>query len=444
MIERIETLISEKKYSEFKLEVQELKYADIAEILNDLSDESLIKFFRLLPKNIAAETFAYLEIDSQQIIITSLTAKEAASIIDNMYADDATDLMEEIPANVVQKILSNTTSETRRDINQLLMYKEHSAGSIMTVEFMDIKDVMTVKDAIERIKKEAVSKETIDFCYVLSTDRKLLGTVSLKQLILTDNDVEIKEIMGTEPIAVNTHTDQEEVAKVFQKYDFTTMPVVDSEDRLVGIITIDDIIDIIEEEATEDIEKMAAITPTDKPYMKTGVVETWKKRIPWLLILMISATFTGKIIQSYENALATYVILTTFIPMFMDTGGNAGGQASVTIIRGLSLNEIELGDIFRIMWKEFKIAILCGITLAAINFLKLVYLDRIELMVAAVVCITLVLTVLVAKIIGCSLPIIAKKIGFDPAVMASPLITTIVDALALIIFFQIAVAMLNI
>lgn len=444
MIERIENLISEKKYLEFKKEVQELECADIAEILNDLSDELLIKFFRLLPKDIAAETFSYLELDSQQIIITSLTAKEAAVIIDQMYADDATDLMDEIPANVVQKILSNTTTETRRDINHLLMYPDDSAGSIMTVEFMDIKDTMTISQAITKIKKEAIAKETIDFCYVLNSARKLLGTVSLKQLLLTNEDEIIKNIMAIDPIVVKTKTDQEEVALMFQKYDLTTMPVVDSEDRLVGIITGDDIMDILEEEATEDIEKMAAITPTDKPYMKTGVIETWKKRIPWLLLLMISATFTGKIIQSYETALATYVVLTSFIPMFMDTGGNAGGQASVTIIRGLSLKEIDYSDTFKIVWKEFRVAILCGISLAVLNFVKLMVIDQVEILVAAVVCITLIITVILAKVIGCSLPIFAKKIGFDPAVMASPFITTIVDAISLIIYFQIAVLLLNI
>lgn len=444
MIEKIENLISEKKYSEFKKEIESLEEADIADILNNLNDELLIKFFRLLPKNIAAETFSFLELDKQQTIITSLTAKEAAIIIDNMCADDATDLIEEIPANVVQKILSNTTSETRRDINHLLMYPEYSAGSIMTVEFMDIKDEMTVKQSIDKIKKEAVTKETIDFCYVLSKDRKLLGTVSLKQLLLANEELIIKDIMENDPIKINTKTDQEEVARIFQKYDLTTMPVVDSEDRLVGIITSDDILDILEEEATEDIEKMAAITPTDKPYMKTSIIETWKKRIPWLLLLMISATFTGKIIQSYESALATYVVLTSFIPMFMDTGGNAGGQASVTIIRGLSLNEINYQDTLTIIWKEFRVAILCGISLAAVNFVKLMLIDQVEILVAIVVSITLIITVIVAKTIGCTLPILAKKIGFDPAVMSSPFITTIVDAISLIIYFQIAVLLLNI
>lgn len=443
MIKNIEELISEKRYSEFKKEIKNLEEADIAELLNDLTDDSLVKFFRLLPKSIAAETFSFLDIDSQQIIIKSLTAKEAAGIIDKMYADDATDLIEEMPANVIQKILANTTNETRRDINHLLMYPDNSAGSIMTVEFMDIKDFMTIKEAIDKIKKEAINKETIDFCYVLSNDRKLLGTVSLKQLLLCDDDIIIKNIMETNPIEINTKTDQEEVARMFQKYDVTAMPVVDSENRLVGIITSDDVMDILEEEATEDIERMAAIIPTDKPYMKTGIIETWKKRIPWLLLLMISATFTGKIIQSYESALATYVVLTSFIPMFMDTGGNAGGQASVTIIRGLSLNEIEYKDIFTIMWKEFRVAILCGLTLASVNFLKLIYIDKVEIIVASVVCITLIITILVAKTVGSSLPIIAKKIGFDPAVMASPFITTIVDALSLIIYFQIATSLLN-
>lgn len=443
-MKKIEKLILEKKYTEFKKEILNFEEADIAEILNELNDELLVKFFRLLPKDIAAKTFAFLELDNQQTIINSLTDKEAAKIIDNMFADDATDLLEEMPANVVQQILSKTTPETRKDINHLLMYPADSAGSIMTVEFMDIKDLMNVKEAINKIKKEAVDKETIDFCYVLDNSRKLVGIVSLKQLILATDEMLIKDLMEIEPTVVNTLTDQEEVANMFKKYDLTTMPVVDSENRLVGIITIDDIVDIIEEETTEDIEKMAAITPTDKPYLKLSLLDIYKSRMPWLLFLMISATFTGKIISSYETALASYAILTVFIPMIMGTGGNAGGQASVTIIRALSLDEVEFKDIFKVLLKECTIGLICGITLAVCNFIKLLVVDQVSVTFALIVCLALLLTVLIAKIIGAILPILADKIHLDPAVMANPIITTIVDALSLVVYFQIASSILGI
>lgn len=444
MFDTIKELIEEQKYVQLKKEIIKLDEADIAELLEELNNENLIKVFRLLPKDIAAETFSFLDVDVQQTIINSLTATEAASIIDNMFADDATDLIEEMPSNVVKKILAKTTSETRKDINLLLNYKEDSAGSIMTVEFLDIKSDYTISKAIERIRRIGTDKETLDFCYVLDNKRRLLGTLSLKQIILSPSDKLVEDIMEVDPISVTTNTDQEEVALLFQKYDITVMPVVDSENRLVGIITIDDVVDIMQEETTEDIEKMAAITPSDKPYMRTGVFETWKKRIPWLLILMISATFTGKIIQSFESGLAACVILTSFIPMLMDTGGNAGGQASVTIIRGLSLNEIEFKDILRIIWKEFRVALLIGLTLAVCNFAKLLIIDGVNTDVALVVCFTLVLTVIIAKVVGCSLPLAAKKVGFDPAVMASPFITTIVDALSLVVYFQLAKMILNI
>ncbi len=438
MKDTVKELIRNKQYSEFKKMVEYLEEADIADILGELHDEELVQFFRLLPKTIAADTFAFLDVESKKTIITSLATKEAAMIIDDMYADDAADLMEEMPANVIQKILYNTTPETRRDINFLLNYPEDSAGSIMTVEFMDIKNFMTVEDAIKKIKEEAVDKETVDFCYVLDKHRKLLGTVSLKQLLLADNEKMISEIMEENPITVTTHTDQEQVAKEFQKYDVTTMPVVDSENRLVGIITIDDIMDIMQVETTEDIEKMAAIVPTDRPYLKLKLWEIYKSRMPWLLFLMISATFTGKIISSYEGALASYTILTMFIPMIMDTGGNAGGQASVTIIRALSLGEVKFKDTLRVFLKEFSIGIICGLTLAVCNFFKLLWIDHISISFAGIVCLALLVTVILAKIIGAILPILASKIHLDPAVMANPIITTIVDALSLMVYFQIA------
>ncbi len=443
-MEKIKDLIDNKQYTLLRQELSELNEADIATLLEELPEEELIRIFRILPKSIAADVFSYLPIETEQTIIATLTDREAANIINNLMADDATDLLEEMPANVVKKLLANANSETRRDINHLLRYPEDSAGSIMTVEFVDLKENLTVEQAIARIRKTGVDKETINICYVLDAQRRLLGTVSLRYLLLSDADAKIGDIMNENVISIKTLMDQEEVAMVFQKYDFTSMPVVDNENRLVGIITVDDVVDIMREEATEDIEKMAAIVPSDKPYMKTGVFETWKKRIPWLLLLMISATVTGGIILYYEEALGTYVVLTAFIPMLMDTGGNAGGQASVTVIRALSLQEIDFGDILAIIWKEARVAVLCGITLAAANFAKLMIIDKVSLSIAFVVCATLVLAVFFAKLVGCTLPMLAKKIGFDPAVMASPFITTIVDALSLMIYFQIATYVLKI
>ena len=444
MYERIYNLIEQKDIVNLKLELLKLNEADIAEILDEIDDnEKRIRIFRLLPKTIAADVFADLDLDNQQNIITSLSMKEAGIILDNLFADDAVDLIEEMPANIVTKLLKNTTKETRADINFLLKYPVNSAGSIMNTAYIDLKENITVNQAIEKLRKEKEDTETLNICFVLDKERKLKGAIFLKDLLFNKPETLIKDIMETKVLYVNTYDDQEEVANSFSKYDVNTMPVVDSENRMVGIITIDDIVDIMEQEATEDIEKMAAISPTDKPYMKTSVFETWKKRIPWLLLLMISATFTGKIIQTYEEALASYVILTSFIPMFMDTGGNAGGQASVTIIRGISLKEIEFKDIFKIIWKEFRVAILTGITLAAANFIKLLVIDKVNMSIASVVCLTLIITIIFAKIVGCTLPLFAKKVGFDPAVMASPFITTIVDALSLITYFQIATILLG-
>ena len=445
MTEEINNLIEEKNYKKLKELIVDMNEMDLAEILQDLSDENqIVKIFRLIPKDVAADVFANFDIDVQQKIIRSLSIKEAGSIVENMYVDDAADLLEEIPASMVTKILANTTPDTRKDINYLLKYPENSAGSLMNIDFLDLKDNLTVEQAIKKIRREGKDKETLDICYVIDSKRTLIGILPLKSLFFNKASKKIIDIMEEEPIFVYTNTDQEEVSLMFSKYDLTVMPVVDMEKRLVGIITIDDIVDIINKETTEDIEKMAAISPTDKPYMRTGVFETFRKRIPWLLILMISATFTGKIIQSYEDALATYVVLTSFIPMLMDTGGNAGGQASVTVIRGLSLNEIEFKDWFKIISKEFLVALLVGFTLAVANFFKLILIDRVSLLIAFVVCISLVVTVIFAKLVGCSLPMLAKKIGFDPAVMASPFITTIVDAISLIAYFNIARALLGI
>lgn len=442
--EIIKELLDTKQYTRLRQKIAEMNAADIAVIMEELKEEDILKIFRILPKNIAADVFSYLEVESQQFIITSLSEKDAAGIINNLMADDATDLLEEMPANVVKKLLANANPETRRDINHLLRYPEDSAGSIMTVEYVDLKENMTVEDAIARIRKIGVDSETINICYVLDAKRTLVGTVALRYLLISSGDAVIGDIMHENVIYINTLMDQEEVARQFQKYDFTAMPVVDNENRLVGIITVDDIVDILQEEATEDMEKMAAIVPSDKPYMKTSVFETWKKRMPWLLLLMISATLTGSVLTTFEDALLTYGALIAYIPMLMDTGGNAGGQASVTIIRGLSLNEIEFSDAFRVVWKEIRVACLCGITLAAANFLKLLLLDKVSIMVALVVCLTLVAAVIIAKFVGCTLPMLAKKIGFDPAVMASPFITTIVDVLSLLVYFQIATHLLHI
>lgn len=443
MLKNIENLIKEKKYAEIKQILNEMNDYDIAEIFEDLPTTEQLKIFRLLQKDIAADVFSYMETDTQSKLITLLSEKEAVDIINDMASDDAADLMDEIPANVVSRLLNKVDPEARRDINGLLNYPDDSAGSIMTTEYMDLKEENTIEDAIKKIKREYDDKETIDICFVTDKSRKLIGTVKLKDLVLNDEDKLIKEIMDDDIMSVNTLMDQEEVAQIIQDYDLTSIPVVDSENKLVGIITIDDVIDIIEEEATEDIEKMAAITPTEKPYLKLNVLDLYKSRIPWLLLLMISATFTGKIIQHYEAALASYVVLTSFIPMLMDTGGNAGGQSSVTIIRGLSLNDIEYKDTLKVIWKEVRVAVLAGLTLAVANFAKLLLIDKVTTSVALVVCLTLIVTVIIAKIIGCSLPILAKKIGFDPAVMASPFITTIVDAISLIVYFQIATHLLG-
>ena len=431
-------LLEEKAYLKIREIMEETNAADIAAAMDEMEDEASLRIFRILPKSIAAEVFADLELDAQQYIIQSLSDKEASNVIDNMMSDDAADLLEEMPAGVVTRILANARPDTRKDINHLLKYPEDSAGSVMTVEFIDLQEHMTVEDALKKIRRVGLDSETVNICYVVDKEKILVGTVALRYLILHQSDEIIGDFMNDNVISINTMTDQEEAARMFQKYDFTAMPVVDNEGRMVGIITIDDVVDIIEEEATEDMEKMAAILPTDKPYMRSGVWDTYKKRMPWLLFLMVSATFTGMIITKYEEALAAYVVLTAYIPMLMDTGGNAGSQVSVSIIRSLSLHEIEFSDLFKAVWKEIRVAFMCGVTLACANFIKLMLLDRVEVYVALIVGLTLIIVVLIAKLIGCILPMVTAKIGFDPAVMASPLITTIVDAISLTVYFAIA------
>lgn len=444
MLESVEQLLEEKKYKEAKAELNNLNSSDVAELLEDIDSKEVVKIFKLINKDKSAEVFAYLPIEQETEIIALLSDKEAVSLLDDMYADDATDLIEEMPANVVKRLLRKCTAETRNDINKLLNYPENSAGSIMTVEYAELKENLSIKQAIEKLRNEMEYYETVNTCFVVNVERKLVGLIHLKDIICAKEEDLVKNIVNKDIISCKTTDDQEEIARMFQKYDLTAMPVVDSENRMVGIITIDDIIDVLEEENTEDIEKMAAINPTGaKSYLKTGILETWKARIPWLMILMISATFTGQIIKNYEEALSAYVVLTAFIPMLMGSAGNAGGQASVTIIRSLSLGDIEFKDTWKVIWKELRVSLLCGITLAVTNLVKLMIIDRVTFQVATIVSLTLFITVILSKIIGAFLPILVKKVKLDPAVMASPIITTIIDALTLVIYFQIATNLLG-
>ncbi len=441
--EELLQMIAQKKYAAAKTELMEWNEADVAALMEDIPDKDALQMFRLLPKDMAADVFAFLPIPTQQEMIASLTDEETNHIIENMYADDAADLLEEMPANVVTRILAAARKTTRTEINRLLQYPDGSAGAIMTVEYISLKEDWTVDMCLKQIRRIGDKSESSNVCYVLSTTRKLTGTVTLKELIFHDSETQVQEFMEDRPIAVHANDDQEEVSQIFQKYDFSMMPVVDSENRMVGIITADDIMDVIEQEATEDMTKMAAVTPQNKLYVNTTVLEEVRRRAPWLLLLMISATFSGAIITFFEDQLAASLVLAAFIPMLMDTGGNAGGQSSTMIIRALSLNEFQFKESFRIVWKEFRIALLCGIILAAVNYVKMMLLDRTGAMVALVVCITLIVTVIFAKLLGAILPIMANRIGMDPAVMANPIITTIVDAISLLIYFRFAVALLG-
>lgn len=444
-------LLETRQFSKLKTVLAEMNSADIADFMKELTSEELLLAFRILPKDQAADTFVEMDVEEQETLIQSFSDSELKAVVDDLFVDDAVDILEEMPANVVKRILRFTDSQTRAWINEILKYPEDSAGSIMTVEYVRLKKNMTVDDAIAHIRSTGIDKETIYTCYVTDLNNKLIGMISVRTLLLAKGDALIEDIMETNVIYFNTLADQEDVANAFDKYDFMAIPVVDDETRLLGIVTFDDAIDVLQDEATEDIEKMAAIIPSEKPYLKTGVYETWKQRIPWLLLLMVSATFTGSIISSFESALAGCVVLTAFIPMLMDTAGNSGGQTSVTIIRSLSLGDIDMKDIFRILWKELKVALFCGVTLAVTNFAKMMLLDRASIasdgqsavLVSLVVSITLVITVVFAKLVGSFLPICAKKIGFDPAVMASPFITTIVDALALLVYFNVAQSILG-
>ena len=454
LCEHLRELLAERNVTEIRQELCKMNSFDTAEFLTDLREENenlMVLAFLLLSKEQGAEAFAELDTPEQELIINSISDSQLGSIIEEMYVDDAVDLMEELPANVVKRVMRAATPETRKLINQYLKYPENSAGSIMTAEFIDLKKYMSVRESIARIRRIGEDKETIYVCYVTSGDRKLEGVVTVKDLLLHDDDDEISGIMDTNVIFAHTTDDQEDVADLISDYDLLAVPVVDKEDRLVGIITVDDVIDVIEEENTEDMDKMAGILPSDTPYARSPVVELWKNRIPWLLFLMLSATLTQMVMTHYETALAAQVVLTAYIPMLMGTGGNSGSQASTAVIRSLSLGETETKDVLKVLWREIRVAVLCGVTLACVNFVKLLLVDRMLLNNAAVtipvaltICVTLVFVVIFAKVVGCTLPMAAEKIGLDPAVMAAPLITTLTDTVSLLIYFRFAQMILRI
>ena len=452
--EKLLELLKSRRLKSLQYELEDMNEFDIAEFLTELGEEDKLKMasvFRLLSKEQGAEVFAELDAPEQEVIINSITDKELTEIVEDMYVDDAVDMMEELPANIVKRVMRAATPETRALINQYLKYPDNSAGSIMTAEFVDLKKYMNVRESIARIRRVGEDKETISVCYVTNAHRRLEGVVTVKDLLLSDDEDVIENIMDTNVIFVRTTDDRSEAAERISDYDLLAIPVVDKEDRLVGIVTVDDVIDVLEEEATEDFDLMAGISPSDKPYSRTGVVEMWKRRIPWLMFLMLSATFTSMIITHFEDALAKTAVLTGFIPMLMGTGGNSGSQSSTAVIRSLSIGDTEPSDILSVIWKEIRVAVLCGVCLACVNFVKMLVVDRmllgnsdVTVIVALTVSITLVFVVIFAKAVGCTLPMAAEKIGIDPAVMASPLISTITDAVSLLIYFALATVMLHI
>ena len=445
-------MLEDKKYSTLRDILATMNPSDIAAIFTAMEYKDITLMFRLLPKELAAETFVEMEPDDQEALIKSFSDNELKEFLDVLYVDDAADLVEEMPANVVKRILKNVDPEMRSSINQILRYPEYSAGSIMTTEYVSLRPTMTVEEAILRIRRQGVDKETIYTCYVTAKDRTLIGMVTVKDLLLApDDEMLIQDLMVTNLIFVNTKTDQEEVARMFSRYNFLALPVVDGEARMVGIVTFDDAMDVMEEEATEDMELMSGMTPSEKPYLQSSAFELFKNRIPWLMLMMVSATFTGLIMTAFEDALAAQIALSAFIPMLMGTGGNSGSQSSVTVIRGLSLGELRFKDVGIVLWKELRTALMCGVALAVVCFAKIWLVDKImfgneniTLMVDLVVCLALAVTVVVAKIVGCLLPIGAKAIKLDPAVMASPFISTIVDALSLLVYFLFAKALLHV
>ena len=443
-MEEIIQLLEQNKLAELKEILIKENPIDVADVFEEFPKEKDLIIFKLLPKDFSSEVFSYLSPEKQQEVIENITDEEIKFIMEDMYLDDTVDFIEEMPANIVDKILKNTSNDKRKLINQMLKYPENSAGSVMTVEYISFKDNYTVKQAIDYYRKVAIDKEETDICFVTDSKKKLVGIISLKTLILSNDDSYIKDQMDTNFVSVLTKDDQEEIAALFRKYDLTTMPVVDHEDRLVGVITVDDIVDVIDQENTEDIQKMAAMNPSDEEYLKESVMSLAKHRILWLLVLMISATFTGMVIKKYEEVLQSAVYLAVFIPMLMDTGGNAGSQSATLVIRGIALEEIEFSDIFKVIWKEFRVSVLVGFILSAVNFVRIYYFTKSGLETSLVVAISMFLTVIMAKVIGGVLPLIAKSLKIDPAIMASPLITTIVDTAALIIYFQLSVIFLHI
>lgn len=444
-------LLDSRRMKELQTRLEDMNEFDVAEFLSEIGDNRMPMVFRLLSKETAADVFANFDAPEQEQIINSITDSELSAIIEELYVDDAVDMMEELPANVVKRVMRTATPETRRLINQYLNYPENSAGSIMTAEFIDLKKYMNVREAIARIRRIGEDKETIYICFVTSADRKLEGVVSVKDLLLNDDETVIEDIMDTNVIFCMTHDDQEEVSEKISDYDLMAIPVVDKEGRLVGIVTVDDIIDVLEQETTEDFEIMAAMTPSDKPYSRTGAIDMWKNRVPWLLFLMLSATFTTMILNSFEDALAVQAVLIGFIPVIMGTGGNSGAQSSTAIIRSLSLGDTEPEDALKVIWKEWRVALLCGLTLAAVNFVKMLLVDNlllgnpdVDYTIALIVSLAIVFTVMFAKVVGSFLPMLAEKIGLDPAVVATPLITTISDAVSLLIYLEIAKVFLHI
>ena len=449
--ETLAALAEGKKYTTLRDILVTINAADVAGVFDSMPETKLPLLFRLLPKELAAETFVEMEPEAQELLIQGFSDNELKEVVDELYVDDAVDIVEEMPANVVKRILKQADPEMRKMINEILKYPDDSAGSIMTTEYVSLRPDMTTEEAIKRIRRTGVDKETIYNCYVTENNRKLIGTITIRTLLLSEDDDVLEEIMEPNVISVSTLEDQEDVAEMFAKYDFVALPVVDQENRLVGIVTVDDAIDVMREEATEDFEKLAGMTPTDKPYLRTGVLETFRSRLPWLLILMLSATLTSMVLTGYETSLAACSALIAFIPMLTGTGGNSGTQASVAVIRGLSLGEVEFTDSLRVLWKEIRVAMLCGVTLAICNFVKLLVVDRmllhnsgVTIPVAATICVTMIFTVFCAKTVGCLLPLLAERIHLDPAVMASPFISTVVDVVTLVLYFQVARVILGI
>ena len=442
--EALLALVHESKFRTLRQELSEMNEVDVATFIEELDPEKTVVVFRLLPKELASEVFACLELDKQQHIVSSITDKELTNIIEDLSVDDAVDMVEELPANIVKRVLQNATPETRSQINEFLKYPENSAGSTMTAEYIGLRKMMTIEEAFSYIRRHGVDKETIYTCYVMDNKRTLEGVVTVKDLLMNPYETLIEDVMDTHVIKAQTTEDREDVVDLFNKYGLSSLPVVDKENRLVGIVTFDDAIDVMEEEATEDFEKMAAITPSEKPYLKTGVIDMAKHRIPWLLILMISATLTGGILAKYEAAFAVLPVLVTFVPQLMDTGGNAGSQASTMIIRGMAVGDIELRDVLKVLWKELRVGLLCGLVLAVVNFVRILLFFPGQQLVGIVVVLSMCLTVIVAKMIGCLLPMAAQRVGIDPAIMASPLITTLVDAVSLTLYFEFATKFLHI